>query len=105
VPPLLRGRHQPYVDAEGPRQRSEGHRGRVGLPALDAADLGLIDSGHLGELLLCQLQRSAPRGELLGEGEAQAIRVELGDSLGAVGLSLSLQLGDEVVELCHAGNM
>ena len=48
----LRGRHELHFDAECACQRAERGGRRVGLAALDAADLGLVDAGHLGELLL-----------------------------------------------------
>ena len=60
------------VEAECADQGAECGGGGVGLAALDAADLGLVDAGALGELLLCQVWSAALAGKLAGEGEVEA---------------------------------
>ena len=90
------------VEAECAREGTECGGGGVGLAALDAADVGLVDAGALGELLLREVLRAALAGELSREREVQAERFELGDDVGALGASLGLDLVDEVVEGAEA---
>jgi hypothetical protein len=86
------------VQSEGARQCAESRCGRVPLPSLDPADLGLVDAGALGELFLCHVLSAALGGKLTSQREVEAERFQLGDGFGAFGPSFGLDLGEEVVK-------
>lgn len=90
----LLGRHQPDVDTQRSNQGAKRSRRWVGLTALDPADLGLVDAGHLSELLLRQATAAPLLGELAGEREVQTERLELGNGLRSRAAGLGLELSD-----------
>jgi hypothetical protein len=72
------------------------------VPALDPADLGLVDAGEVSELLLREAAFATAFGKLAREREVEPECFELGGGLRAIGRSFGFQLVHEVRERGHS---
>src|ERR1035441_6708489 len=89
------------VDAEGVSETFGGDGRGLGLPALDATDVSLLNARELAQLALGKAAAMAQRQKLPGDVEVALEQAKLGDGLRPFGDGLLLYVLHQLVEIAH----